>query len=111
MPLAPHDAASPLISARRTRLDSWKEIADYLAKGERTAKRWESERSLPIHHVPGHGHGSVYAFTAELDEWLLSRKAGGLASSQEIASQSENGPSPDRPAAEASADASNLRPS
>jgi tetratricopeptide (TPR) repeat protein len=53
-------------------LDSWKEIADYLKKGERTAKRWEKERALPVHHVPGGGHGSVYAFTAELDEWLLS---------------------------------------
>ncbi len=74
MPLAPHGTGSLLISARRTRLDSWKEIADYLGKGERTAKRWEAERCLPVHHVPGLGHGSVYAFTAELDEWLLSEK-------------------------------------
>jgi tetratricopeptide (TPR) repeat protein len=73
MPTAPYGTPSPSLAARRIRLDSWKEIADYLGKGERTAKRWESERSLPIHHVPGGGHGSVYAFTAELDEWLLSQ--------------------------------------
>ena len=67
MPSAPHGTPSPQ-KIPRLRLDSWKEIADYLNKGERTAKRWESERSLPIHHVPGGGHGSVYAFIAELEE-------------------------------------------
>ena len=54
------------------RLDSWKEIAAYLGRGERTAKRWESERALPVHRLPGGGRGSVYAYTAELDEWLNS---------------------------------------
>ena len=91
MPLAPHDAASPPISTRRTRIDSWKEIADYLGKGERTVKRWESERSLPIHHVPGRGHGSVYAFTAELDEWLLSESPRGQIASPEISATGESG--------------------
>ena len=70
---------------RRARLDSWKEIADYLGRAERTVKRWESERSLPVHHVPGGGHGSVYAFTAELDEWLRSQSPRGFVSSQENA--------------------------
>jgi tetratricopeptide (TPR) repeat protein len=74
MPSAPHGTTSPPKAVPRARLNSWKEIADYLSKGERTAKRWENERSLPVHHVPGGGHGSVYAFTAELDGWLLSQK-------------------------------------
>jgi tetratricopeptide (TPR) repeat protein len=56
------------------RLDSWKEIASYLRRGERTVKRWEAERGLPIHRVPGGGRGSVYAYTAELTEWLDSSK-------------------------------------
>jgi tetratricopeptide (TPR) repeat protein len=85
MPLAVYGTPSPPISARRTRLDSWKEIANYLGKGERTVKRWESERSLPVRHVPGRGHGSVYAFTAELDEWLLAQKPRGQFPSQENA--------------------------
>jgi tetratricopeptide (TPR) repeat protein len=87
MPTAPHGASSPAAAVRRIRLDSWKEIADYLSKGERTAKRWESERSLPVHHVPGGGHGSVYAFAAELDEWLLSQKPKETISSHENAGQ------------------------
>ena len=57
------------------RLDSWKEIASYLGRGERTVKRWETMRGLPLHRVPGTGRATVYAFTAELDEWLQSRKA------------------------------------
>jgi tetratricopeptide (TPR) repeat protein len=55
-----------------SRLDSWKEIATYLRRGERTVKRWETDRGLPIHRVPGGGRGSVYAYTAELAEWLKS---------------------------------------
>ncbi|HUN64273.1 MAG TPA: hypothetical protein VMU53_19895 [Candidatus Sulfotelmatobacter sp.] len=74
MPALPHGPRSPQKVPTRTRLDSWKEIAEYLGRGERTAKRWEAERKLPVHHVPGGGHGSVYAFSAELDQWLLSEK-------------------------------------
>jgi hypothetical protein len=53
-----------------TRLDSWKEIAAYLGKVERTVKRWDVDRGLPIHRVPGGGRASVYAYTHELDEWV-----------------------------------------
>jgi adenylate cyclase len=35
-------------------------------------RRWEIERGLPIHRVPGAGRGGVYAFTSELEEWLRS---------------------------------------
>jgi tetratricopeptide (TPR) repeat protein len=57
----------------KIRLDSWKEIALYLGRGERTVKRWEQERALPVHRLPG-GRGSVYAFTVELDNWLRSER-------------------------------------
>lgn len=57
----------------RVRLDSWKEIAVYLGRGERTVKRWEEERALPVHRLPG-GRGSVYAFAVELDKWLRSER-------------------------------------
>jgi len=58
-----------------TRLDCWKEIAAYLGKVERTVKRWDADRGLPIHRVPGGGRASVYAYTVELDEWLKSDRA------------------------------------
>src|ERR1035441_8554919 len=57
-----------------TRLDCWKEIAAYLGKVERTVKRWNVDRGLPIHRVPGGGRASVYAYTSELDQWLKSTK-------------------------------------
>jgi tetratricopeptide (TPR) repeat protein len=57
------------------RLDGWKDIAAYLGKVERTVKRWDADRGLPTHRVPGGGRASVYAYTRELDEWLKSGKA------------------------------------
>src|SRR5579863_2033178 len=57
------------------RLDGWKDIATCLGKSERTVKRWERDRALPIHRVPGGGRATVYAFRAELDEWLKSSNA------------------------------------
>jgi Tfp pilus assembly protein PilF len=59
------------------RLDSWKEIASFFARDERTVKRWEKERGLPVHRVPGGGRGTVFAFTAELSAWLRSSQMAG----------------------------------
>jgi Tol biopolymer transport system component len=52
------------------RLDSWKEIATYLNRTERTVSRWE-KRGLPVHRVPGGQKQAVFAFKHELDAWLL----------------------------------------
>ena len=54
------------------RLDGWKDIAAYLCRAERTVKRWEANRGLPIHRVPGGAKASVYAYSDELNEWLNS---------------------------------------
>jgi hypothetical protein len=55
------------------RLDSWKEIATFFGRDERTVRRWEKERALPIHRVPGGGRGGVFAYTDELRSWLKGR--------------------------------------
>ena len=52
------------------RLDSWKEIAAFLGRAERTVKRWETERGLPVHRVPGGGRSAVFAYSDELADWL-----------------------------------------
>ncbi len=54
----------------KSRLISWKEIAHYLQCEERTAQRWEQERGLPVHRVPGDRRGTVYCFEHELAAWL-----------------------------------------
>ena len=52
------------------RLDSWKEIAAYLGRNERTVVRWEKERGLPIHRIPGGQRHGVFAYRSELDIWI-----------------------------------------
>lgn len=52
------------------RLDSWKAIAQYLDRDVRSAQRWERDRRLPVHRLPG--GGAVFAYEGELDEWLTS---------------------------------------
>jgi hypothetical protein len=55
----------------RPQLTSWKAIASYLGRDIRTCLRWEKNLGLPIHRIdPESPKSRVYAFQAELDEWL-----------------------------------------
>jgi tetratricopeptide (TPR) repeat protein len=49
-------------------LGSWKEIAAYLRRDERTVRRWEKE-GLPVHRHMHNKRASVYAFRSEIDGW------------------------------------------
>jgi tetratricopeptide (TPR) repeat protein len=51
-------------------LQGWKEIADYVSRDERTVKRWEKQRRLPVRRMPGKGRANVYVLVSELDQWL-----------------------------------------
>lgn len=66
--------ASPPASSPDERLDSWKEIASYLGRTERSVRRWEVSEGLPIHRLQHDKRGSVYAFRSELDAWRASRQ-------------------------------------
>lgn len=55
-------------SASAGRLDSWKEIAGYLKRDERTVRRWEKE-GLPVHRHQHKKQASIYAYKAEVDAW------------------------------------------
>jgi TolB-like protein/Tfp pilus assembly protein PilF len=73
-----HDTSFPFMAVRSEpisskRLDSWKEIASFFGRAERTVKRWETERGLPVHRVPGGGRSAVFAYTNELAYWLKGR--------------------------------------
>jgi len=65
-------------STGRKRLDSWKEIAAFFGRDERTVNRWEKELGLPIHRLPG-TKGRVYAYTEELLAWLAAPRNGDAA--------------------------------
>ncbi|MGH7021986.1 MAG: TPR end-of-group domain-containing protein [Caulobacteraceae bacterium] len=56
-------------SAPKRRLETWKEVATFLRKDERTVKRWEAERGLPIHRLPGTGRSRIFAIVSELEVW------------------------------------------
>ena len=58
--------------AHGKRLDSWKEIAVFFGRNERTVNRWEKERALPVHRMPGGERGRVFAYVEELTAWLQS---------------------------------------
>jgi len=75
------DASGQQLS--KPRLDSWKEIAGFFGRDERTVKRWEKERALPVHRVPGGMRGGVFAYATELSQWLKDPKAAATESSQQ----------------------------
>ena len=58
--------------AGNDRLDSWKDIAAYLRRDIRTVDRWEKEKGLPVHRLPGGRRRAICAFTHEIDAWLTS---------------------------------------
>jgi TolB-like protein/Flp pilus assembly protein TadD len=64
----------PLEKAPDRRLDSWKEIANYLSRDVTTVQRWEKREGMPVHRHQHDRRGSVYALTGELDAWVESRR-------------------------------------
>ncbi|MGA8272876.1 MAG: hypothetical protein WB919_15045 [Candidatus Sulfotelmatobacter sp.] len=89
--------SEPLAPTKR--LDSWKEIAAFFGRDERTVKRWEKERGLPVYRVPGSARGGVFAYAEELSQWL------------NASNHARDGaePAAENPAAHASADESRDR--
>ena len=80
------------------RLDSWKEISQYLRRTVRTVQRWEQTEGLPVHRIAHEKRSSVYAFPAELDRWWVSRKAtksGRLIVPESLRSDPETTPAPE----------------
>jgi Tfp pilus assembly protein PilF len=51
-------------------LKTWKEIAGFFGRDERTVKRWESERGLPVRRLPNGSRSTVYAYERDLAAWL-----------------------------------------
>src|SRR5262245_20506679 len=62
-----------LAGDRGARLDSWKEIAAYVKRDVRTLQRWEKTAGLPVRRMQKPGLRAVYAYTADLDHWLLNQ--------------------------------------
>jgi hypothetical protein len=67
--------ANPGNPSRAAILNSWKEIATFLHRGVRTVQRWEREFELPVHRIGNGNRSPVFAFTAEIQLWLLRNHA------------------------------------
>jgi hypothetical protein len=50
-------------------LESWKQIAAYLDRSERTVWRWESTEGLPVHRREHEKQDTVFACKHELEAW------------------------------------------
>lgn len=59
-----------MASRRDRRLNDWKEIAAFFGRDERTVRRWERQRGLPVHRISGGARNLVFAYTDELEQWL-----------------------------------------
>lgn len=50
-------------------LQSWKQIANYVGRTERTVQRWEREFGFPIRRPSGKTRSAVMALVSEIEEW------------------------------------------
>jgi len=50
-------------------LESWKQIAAFLDRSERTVRRWEANEGLPIHRRGHQKNDTVFAFQHEIEAW------------------------------------------
>src|SRR5262245_28249614 len=73
MSIFPMAGPDPDLRSPAGRLDSWKEIAEYLKRSDRTVRRWEAEEGLPVHRHHHRSSGSVHAFKSDLDAWFAGR--------------------------------------
>ncbi len=80
----PLPSTPPTAETPDDRLDSWKEIAAYLARDVTTVQRWEKREAMPVHRHLHDKMGSVSASRAELDAWSRGRK---LRAIQEVAEE------------------------
>jgi TolB-like protein/Flp pilus assembly protein TadD len=56
------------------RLDSWKEIANYLNRDVRTVRRWEKDQGLPVRRHQHQKGASVFAYKSEINTWRQSER-------------------------------------
>lgn len=55
----------------RQRLDSWKEISNYVNKSIKTCQAWEEKYGLPVYRIGIYSKKpSVFAYKIEVDLWF-----------------------------------------
>ena len=59
-------------------LNSWKEIAEFVGRTERTVQRWEKLYGLPVHRPAGRERSAVIALVSEIEAWSARTSARGV---------------------------------
>jgi len=62
-------ARSAVRNTPQKTLESWKQIAAYLERSERTVRRWETSERLPVHRREHEKQDTVFAYKHEIDAW------------------------------------------
>lgn len=56
------------------RLDSWKEIANYVKRDISTCRIWKKKLDLPVYRIDKKSNRSrVFAYRSEIDRWFKER--------------------------------------
>src|SRR5215469_15207473 len=69
----PRSFPTPDRNTPQKTLESWKQIAAYLDRSERTVRRWESLEGLPIHRRGHQKSDTVFAYKHEIEAWARRR--------------------------------------
>jgi Putative lumazine-binding len=59
----------PVRNTPQKTLESWKQIAAYLDRSERTVRRWEVTERLPVHRREHEKQDTVFAYRHEIEAW------------------------------------------
>lgn len=57
------------------RLESWKQIAGFIERDERTAMRWAKELGMPVQRISASKRSRIYASRNEIQAWQFSQRA------------------------------------
>ena len=68
-------------------LESWKQIAGYLDRSERTVRRWEASEGLPVHRRGHQKSDTVFAYRHEIEAWARTRTRFGTQESTVVVRQ------------------------
>jgi hypothetical protein len=63
------ELAMPPRNTPQKTLESWKQIAAYLDRSERTVRRWEASEGLPVHRREHDKQDTVFAYKHEIEAW------------------------------------------
>ncbi len=66
---SPSKVRSAVRNTPQKMLESWKQIAAYLERSERTVRRWETTEKLPVHRREHEKQDTVFAYKHEIDAW------------------------------------------